>query len=158
MDPILQTLFSWQFVLFGMSVAAVMFVIRKIVEYLISTRTDLAKNSKLWNDLILPILPVVLGAVGALTIKQYPYPYGLTTNASRFIFGLVAGLLSTLLYRVFKALLFQKNDGENQYVPSTSQQVTTNTINIAQPGNSTPDNPVDPEALALQVRQTINKQ
>ena len=115
MDPILQVLLSWQFILFGLAVAAGVFVIRRIVEYFISLKTD-PKNVKLWNDLVLPILPVVLGPASAVFISAFPYPDGLTTKPSRFIFGLVAGLLSGLIYRVFKSLLQQKIDGVAQAV------------------------------------------
>lgn len=108
MDPILQTLFSWQFVIFSMAIAAIMFVLRTITEYIMSNCSATAKESKLWNDLLLPILPVLIGPTAAVLIKKFPYPDGLTTSSSRLIFGLVAGLLSTLLYRVFKALLMQK--------------------------------------------------
>lgn len=148
MDPILQTLLSWQFLVFGIAVASFMFVLRRTVEYILANCQVAAKESKLWNDLLLPILPVLVGVGGALTFKSYPYPDGLTTTGDRFIFGLVAGLLSTLFYRVIKAMLIQKITG----VPVQ----TTTTIT---PGN--PEAPVDPEAdvsdLANQVRQSINK-
>lgn len=104
-----------------------------------------SKESKLWNDLLMPILPVLLGAFGALLFKTYPYPDGLVTTGGRVIFGLVAGLLSTLFYRVIKALMIQRITGAP--TPTTTA------------GN--PDAPVDPAAdvndLANQVRQTINK-
>lgn len=108
MDPILQTLLSWQFVIFSMAIASIIFVIRKVAEYLMDNYASAAKESKLWNELILPILPVFLGSFGAYFFKSYPYPNGLTSSGSRIVFGLVAGLLSTLLYRVIKALLGQK--------------------------------------------------
>lgn len=47
MDTILQTLFSWQFLIFGSAIAAVMFVIRKIIEYAMANWSPLAKESKL---------------------------------------------------------------------------------------------------------------
>jgi hypothetical protein len=73
-----------------------------------SVNQYVAKESKLWNDLLLPILPVIIGASGGYLFKTYPYPNGLITDGDRIVFGLVAGLLSTLLYRVVKALMFQK--------------------------------------------------
>lgn len=142
MDTILQTLFSWQFLIFGSAIAAVMFVIRKIIEYAMANWSPLAKESKLWNDLLLPILPVLLGAFGALVFKTYPYPDGLVTGGGRFIFGLVAGLLSTLIYRVTKAMITQK-------------------IKEADPNAnvvSEPDPVKDGKAVVDQVKQTINKQ
>lgn len=108
MDPILQMLLSWQFVLFGLAISAILFVVRKFVEFGMEKWAVLAKESKLWNDLLLPIAPVVLGGGLAVIIKQFPYPDNLTSGSSRFVFGLVAGLLSTLLYRIVNSLLGQK--------------------------------------------------
>lgn len=108
MDPILQILLSWQFILFGLAVAGVVYVIRILVEYFIQLAKKDPKTSKLWSELLLPTMPVVLGALGAVYFKSFPYPDGLVTKSDRVIFGLVAGLLSTLMYRVIKGLLAQK--------------------------------------------------
>lgn len=108
MDPILSVLLSWQFILFGLAIAAIMYVVRIVVEYFIQLAKGDPKTSKLWNNLFLPILPVVIGSVFALKIKTFPYPEGLVTAGDRFIFGLVAGLLSTLLYRVVKSMISKK--------------------------------------------------
>lgn len=120
MDPILQVLLSWQFVLFSLAVAAVMYVIRIIVEFIfIEFKID-PKKPQWWNDLVMPILPVVIGCLGAIGVTSFPYPDGLTTKGARIVFGLVAGLLSTLLYRVFKALLYQKIQDLVQALPGAS--------------------------------------
>lgn len=108
MDPILQTLLSWQFIFFGLSISAVVFVIRKIVEYLMSQYAVVAKESTLWNKLLLPILPIVLGGVIGLFFRLFPYPDGLTLKWDRVMFGVVAGLLSTFMYGTVKALFQQK--------------------------------------------------
>jgi hypothetical protein len=108
MDPILQILLSWQFILFGLAVAGAVYVLRILAEYFIQLAKKDPKNSKLWNEVLLPILPVVLGAMAAVNFRSFPYPDGLVTRGDRIIFGLVAGLLSTLLYRVIKGLLSQK--------------------------------------------------
>lgn len=133
MDPILQTLFSWQFVVFGLAIAAIVFVLRKIAEYILSAYNLNSKESKLWQDLILPILPVVLGAVAGFLFTTYPYPDGLTTSGSRVIFGLVAGLLSTLFYRLIKSLLMQKITSAIQSVTNTTAVTTTTNLPEAPP-------------------------
>jgi len=137
MDPILSLLFSWQFILFSLFIAGITFVLRKIVEYLMSSFKWAAKESKLWSDLILPILPVLLGAVIADKFKHFPFPDGLSTFGSgRIVFGLVAGLLSTLVYRVINSLLGQKivtalstlsnnQTQQNQTVVQINQQTPT---------------------------------
>lgn len=111
MDSILQVLLSWQFIIFSLGIVAITTVFKTIAEYLLKNVQVIAKESKLWNDLMLPILPVVLGPMGALLIKGYPYPEGISTGGARFVFGLVAGLLSGLVYRIVKALFNQKLAG-----------------------------------------------
>ena len=109
MDPILSLLLSWQFILFSLFVAGITFIVRKIVEYLMNSFKWAAKESKLWGDLILPILPIILGAFLGARFKHFPFPDGLSsTGAGRLVFGLVAGLLSSVIYRVINSLLGQK--------------------------------------------------
>lgn len=120
MDPILQVLLSWQFIFFGLAVATVMYVIRLIVEYLAGLLKKDLTTSNLWNHLILPIMPILIGVLGAILFKTFPYPgftpdvHGMIARGDRIIFGLVAGSLSTLMYRMMKALFYQKIVGMAQ--------------------------------------------
>jgi hypothetical protein len=137
MDPILAILLSWQFVFFALAIAAVMYVLRILVEYFMQFAKGNPKNSKLWNDVLLPILPVILGAGSAFFLKLFPYPgfaagsRGYVITGDRVIFGLVAGLLSTIMYRMIKALLIQKATGIAQSIQGTVQNV------IGPPGSTT---------------------
>jgi hypothetical protein len=111
MDSILQMLLSWQFIVFGLTIAAIIFVLRQSVEYIILKLLKLKHTSKaykIWSELLLPILPVLIGGLYAFLFKTYPYPNGLVSATGRVSFGLVAGLMSGLLYRVIKSLLFSK--------------------------------------------------
>ena len=135
MDPILQVLLSWQFVLFGLAVAFIVYVLRLIVEYIAgAVKVDLSA-SKFWNDLVLPILPIVLGVLGAWFVTSFPYPgftpdaHGVVARGDRLIFGLVAGGFSTMMYRVIKALLYQKlvDTAQNLSPTATNPVVTTTT-------------------------------
>lgn len=107
MDAVFYALFSWQFLLFCLGIAAVTFVIRKLVEYFVLDNSKLPGNkaSKLWRELLLPIGPVVGGALLGLVAAKYPYPEGIDSVSGRVIFGLVAGLLSGLVYRVLTGML-----------------------------------------------------
>lgn len=128
MDPILQVLLSWQFVLFGLAVAMIMYVIRIVAEYIAEVLHKNLGSSKLWNELILPITPILLGLIGAILLKTFPYP-GFTPDAAghfargdRMIFGLVAGGFSTIMYRVIKSLLYQKIVSAAQVLTGTVPQ------------------------------------
>jgi hypothetical protein len=160
MDTIFQALFSWQFLLFCLAIAAVLFVIRRVFEYLLETRQIHAKNSKLWKDLILPILPVVIGPAAAYLAHQYPYPGGLTSGAARVAFGLVAGLLYGLVYRVLKSMLgYRIKNPESAYNPYgsyTSYGGYSPYGAFTNPAVGTPDAPVS-EEFEASVRDSIKK-
>jgi hypothetical protein len=136
----LQALLSWQFLLYCLSIAAIIFVVRKVVEYALDNPKiptgKMNKKSKFWRELILPILPVVIGPLGALLAKQYPYPEGLSSLSGRLAFGLVAGLLSGLVYRLVSSFLLSK-------------------LNENQPSG---ENNSEVDALTTKVRKTINKE
>lgn len=152
MDTMFQALFSWQFLLFCLAIAAVLFVIRRIFEYAMVNWKMEAHNSKLWKELILPIFPVFLGPTAAFLAKQYPFPNGLTSASARIAFGLVAGLLSGLVYRVLKSALGYKikNPGNEYAGGYYGGNYNGN------PAIGTPDAPVSDEFEAS-VRESIKK-
>jgi len=108
MDSALEALFSWQFVLFCIAVSAVTFVVRNVVDYVLQKYNMSPKENHLWANLILPILPVVLGLLGAFFAKQYPYPLEISSASGRLAFGLCAGLLAGFVWRWVKAAIGDK--------------------------------------------------
>lgn len=111
MDTILHAFLSWQFLFFCIALGAAVFVIRQVVEYAMENWWPLkgwaAANSKakVWRDLILPIMPIILGQVAALVAHQYPYPEGFSSVSGRVVFGLVAGFSSGLIVKLYKSFL-----------------------------------------------------
>lgn len=111
MDLSFAILTSWQFVLFCLGIAALTFVVRKVVEYFLDKpEVPVNKTSKIWTELLLPIGPVISGAVLGFLFKEYPYPEGISSDSARMFFGLVAGLFSGLAYKIVKGLLTKKAD------------------------------------------------
>ena len=111
MDALLSIFLSWQFIIFCLGLAGMGFVFRKLIEYFILDNPHLPgnKNSMIWRSLLLPIAPVLTGAFAGYLAKGYPYPEGLgTSEYGRVSFGLVAGLLSGLVYRVISEILRSK--------------------------------------------------
>lgn len=102
MDPL--AFLSWQFVMFSLVIAAIMYVIRTILEFFIPK----LMNFKIWNSLLLMLLPIFIGASLGDWWKMYPYAIGLTTTSEHIAYGAVAGLLSTVLFKVIKELLINK--------------------------------------------------
>lgn len=112
MDNVLQALLSWQFVFFALAIAAMTFVLKKVVEFAIDNKSiptgGMTKENRFWKELVLPISPVVMGAGAGFLAKMYPFPEGIESASARLAFGMVAGLLSGLLYRIIKGTLASK--------------------------------------------------
>lgn len=139
MDSVFLAIFSWQFLLFCLGIAGVTFVIRKLVEYFILDNPKLpgSRASKLWRDLLLPIGPVVGGALLGLVAAKYPYPEGINSVSGRVIFGLVAGLLSGLVYRVMTGMLRK------------TTEAASNAVNNVSDGNTPPASPLPPPTTGV---------
>lgn len=105
MDNVLLALFTWQFVLFCLAVFGITLIIRRIAEYALVNNKFIAKESKLWRDLILPTLPIIVGIIFAVIAKKYPYPVDMTATSARVSWGLAGGLLSGLGYRVVNSFV-----------------------------------------------------
>jgi hypothetical protein len=145
MDNVLQALLTWQFLFFCLAIGAIVFMVRVAVEYAMVNWAFVAKESKLWRGLILPILPILLGQFGALFITQYPYPEGLSSKGGRMVFGLVAGFTSGLIVRLYRSFLAGK---ASEYGSSAAAA-----INAIRAGK----NNQEVEDLGTSVRDSINK-
>jgi len=102
MDPL--AFLSWQFVMFSLFVATIMYVLRTVFENIFPK----LKTYQLWNSLFLMIMPIFIGAGLGGALKMYPYAIGFTTTSTHVGYGAVAGLLSTVLFKVIKELLIGK--------------------------------------------------
>ena len=111
MNDLLSVFLTWNFIIFSLSIAGITFVTRKIVEYCLEKGTpDNVHPTKatIWTELMVPILPLLLGGLGGFMISGYSYPEGIVSSSSRTGWGLVAGMFSGLLYKIIKGLLVQK--------------------------------------------------
>jgi hypothetical protein len=108
---LLSIFLTWQFLIFCLGLSAITFVVRKVVEYFMSNFLILSGKNFfiLWRTVLLPIGPVVNGAIAGFLADGFPYPELLGSSSyGRFSFGLVAGLFSGLIYRVITSLLKSK--------------------------------------------------
>lgn len=110
METALQALLSYQFILFCLGLSAITYVIRLAVQFFILDNPKMpgSRTSKLWTELLLPIAPVVNGALLGWLIKTSLYPTGVHETVGRVFFGLVAGLFSGLVYRVIWGMIKSK--------------------------------------------------
>jgi hypothetical protein len=101
MGPDLWSFITWQFILFSLGVMTIVFILRTILQYFFIQ----LQSSRLWNTLVLPVAPILIGGTMARLLKAYPYSTGLTSNLDHILFGAVAGLLSGLIFSVIKGTL-----------------------------------------------------
>lgn len=106
----------WQFILFSLGVFAITSIIRRLVDFALANwdKSRSKNKGKFWNDVVLPSLPGLLGALLGGLFKQYPYPPGITSLSARIVFGLAAGLLCGVVYRVVRSFITTKATTEQQ--------------------------------------------
>jgi uncharacterized protein (UPF0305 family) len=91
------------FALFSLFVAGVIIVLRKILEYY-----KPIKDNRWYNEVFLPIFPIILGGVLGYIFIGFPFPDGLITKSARVVFGAVAGEFSSLVFRLLKTVFGEK--------------------------------------------------
>lgn len=129
MDPL--NFLTLQFVLFAIGVSAVVFLIRTMVEYFLPK----AKVTKLWNSLILIILPITVGGLLGFFLQLYPYPPGFSGIGNHIIYGLGAGSLSSIIWKTLKELLGGKIQGIIGVLAGNNNVVVNNNL----PSNTSTD-------------------
>jgi len=107
MESVFENFFSIQVLFFCLFVWGLSLIFRKLFEYFFKSIT----LKRYWRELILPILPILIGTILSVLIKEYPYPSPFDSSASaRLFFGFVAGGASGYVYRIIKAFLMNKKD------------------------------------------------
>ncbi len=91
----LEVIFSWQLIMLGVFISGLTHLVKVIVK----------TENHYWQEVVLPIVPFVLGmGLGCIHTVDL-YPDTVSSLAARVIFGGVSGLLSAALYRSVNALL-----------------------------------------------------
>lgn len=119
MNEFLSIFITWQFLVLCIGIAAITFVLRTIIEFAVLDNPHMpgSRASSFWRDVVLVILPIILGMIFAVVGKSFPYPEVLSESYSKFLFSASAGLLSPTLYRVIRALLWKNTTGEQPMPP-----------------------------------------
>jgi len=125
--------FAWalNFILFCLGLNAITYIFRTIVEYFLKD-----KENMLWNKLVLPLFPLLMGGIIAYFAKGYQYFDGNIGDTARIFFGLTAGTFSGLAYQivngVFKEKIqqFKEKQNLNNQQNIQSQEQNLNDKNI----------------------------
>jgi hypothetical protein len=138
LDNGLQALLSWNFFLFAIGIAILVFIFRTVIEHIF----PMIMNRKVYSEVFLPIFPPSLGALVAFLATNYAYPNNMSSLSDRLIFGAVAGAFSGLAYRVVKSTISQKISQEITTVTTTTNTQypapTTNTTVVTVPPTNDP--------------------
>jgi hypothetical protein len=103
---LVQVFISKEFIFLSLGIWALTLVVRKITEFILDKpQVPASKTSRIWTDLILPLLPVFIGLVFGIFVKKYAYPESMISTSSRIVFAVVAGMFSGLVFRVVKSVL-----------------------------------------------------
>lgn len=98
-DPFV-ILICWQFVLLSLAIAGMTYPIRLLIEYVVKS----AKSVSFWTDVVLPALPIGVGAIMAC-FTSFPTPDMIASPIAHLCWGLVAGMFSSTMFRLTKAVL-----------------------------------------------------
>jgi hypothetical protein len=106
-----EVLFTWQVIVFTLSIFVFTHFVRRILEAVFPTirkDTPLSTWQNIWDKVLLPSLPVLVGILMAALAKSWPWPPGLVKWTSRAIMGGVLGFFSTWFYMIAKSIIKDK--------------------------------------------------
>ena len=102
MHDLVEQVLSVPMVVFALVIWALVWIQRRGLETFIPS----IKNKKWWNDFLIPLGPLGTGAILASILTMYPFPELLAGHwTGRAALGLVCGLGSGLVYRLYKKML-----------------------------------------------------
>lgn len=107
----MEDILNWQTGVFSLAVFIFSFLLRRSAEVAFPTLrhdTPVSMAERIWNELVLPSLPVLVGAGLGFGLQSWPYPAALASRGTHVLFGVVCGFFSSYAYRVVKALITQK--------------------------------------------------
>jgi membrane protein required for beta-lactamase induction len=107
MENVIGQLFTLPNLILCLMIWVLVWVQRRVVE----EAWKGAKTNKWWNDLALPLAPLMNGAAIGAAIPQYPYPDEFKTFWARIFFAIVCGLISAHAYKIVKKVI-QKESGD----------------------------------------------
>lgn len=106
----------WPSLLFSAGIFFLTLFLRKMVE---AFEPRLAWSS-LWRDKLLPVLPIVLGALAGGLTRNYPYPPGIVAAVPRIFFGIGMGGVSSWLYKIVKIEVKRRFDVDLSNAPDAT--------------------------------------
>jgi len=119
---VLAEFLSLSMVIFSLGVWILVWAQRKLIEYTLSKFGKKIQTSKLWRDVLLPLGPIGTGGIVAYFATSYPYPEMFANSDSgRVFWGIVCGLASGFIYRMYKKFFSAKLGQDKKSEPELSE-------------------------------------
>lgn len=110
LDALAEAILNPQFIYICLSVYVVTYFVRRLTEGICKILVDSnkVKNTalalRIWSEILLPILPVLVGGLMGLMAKTFIWPEITNgTRSGRIIYGAVCGLFSAFIYNRIRA-------------------------------------------------------
>ena len=111
---VLDQLLTVENIMLAMAIVALVWIQRKGFELLMARLGKDVTKSKLWQEFFVPLGPLATG-VSIMLIPGVPVPEMFAAGMpSKAIFGLGLGLLSGLIYRLIKKMVFDRAGKEDE--------------------------------------------
>jgi len=100
---------SLSIIVFCLAVFAIVWVVRTVLCLIFpKLKQKNTKLNKIWEEFLLPVLPIIFGGSAGGLFSGYPYPELFVTTTAHVFFGLFCGLISGLVYRLIKQNIMKK--------------------------------------------------
>lgn len=101
MDELINNLLSLNFIIVCVAIFSATQLTRHVVEYFIDS------NNKLWRDVVLPSLAILLGSLGAFLPSELMLG-DFTSFRAKVLTGIFAGFCSSYVVRILRSFLKKK--------------------------------------------------
>ena len=103
LDKMFEVIVSWQTMFICLGTFLFVFAIRRVLETALG---DKLKGNKWWNEVALPLSPIVVGAIIGVLAKSFPWPVVVGDNIwARVMYGSICGLSSGWVYSRFRSIM-----------------------------------------------------
>lgn len=129
----------WPLLLFCFLVFVITYVVRRVGEAVYPK----LKVNHWWVELVMPTIPVILGVLSAILIKDFPFPIHEPSVGMRVVLGTVGGFLSSYSFKFVRAVIKAKTgyDIEETKTVTASAVVSTTTTTTSKQVETPPAPP-----------------
>jgi hypothetical protein len=121
-DSIFEVFICWQTAVLCLGVFLITFAIRRPIE----VGWTGAKKNKWWNEVALPLAPIVIGALLGALSKKFPWPTPVSGSGwARAMYGATCGLSCGWVYTRFRSIIKTWSGGGSTPAPKPADAAKT---------------------------------